>query len=186
MKTFSALALLLVGGLVNQALAQDGCCCNCGCNHVKKVCRLVCDMKEVTTFEYDCKCEDFCLPGKSTCCGHHWEPDCKCLLGCKKVHDWQPHCSCHIRTKKTLVKVPVKKKVPHYTCVVECICNQCGNCQVDQQATAQAREQGIMPVSAETPIVLQDSSAQDAGQQPAAPQQPQKSLSFLDRLFGKK
>lgn len=185
MKTFSICGLLLAAGLVNQCLAGDGCCCgHCGCNNVKKVCRLVCEMKEVTTFEYDCKCEDFCLPGKSTKCGHHWETDCHAWLGYKKVIDWEPHCSCHIRTKKTLVKVPVKKKVPHHTCVVECICNQCGGCQVDPQATAMAREQGIMPASAEMPIVLEDASV--SARTVETPSQAQKPLSFIDRLFGKK
>jgi hypothetical protein len=182
MKTFSIGAFLLVAAFVNQALAGDGCCCgHCGCANVKKVCRLVCEMKDVTTYEYEAECKDICLPGKSTCCGHHWEPDCHAWLGCKKVHDWQPHCSCHIRHQKLLVKVPVKKKVPSYPCVVDCICNQCGGCQVDPQATAMAREQGIMPVSAEMPIVLQDASAPVE-----TPKQTQKPLSFIDRLFGKK
>ena len=44
------------------------CCAHCGCHsNCCKVCRLVCETKKVTKPEYDCECEDFCVPGPSKC-----------------------------------------------------------------------------------------------------------------------
>src|SRR5262245_10545834 len=66
--------------------------CGCSCECVK-VCRMICDMKEVKKTCYTCKCEDFCVPGPSkrcddTCCGHC--PDCRDSC-------WVPTAA-HIRT----------------------------------------------------------------------------------------
>ncbi|HET6883375.1 MAG TPA: hypothetical protein VFI31_24710 [Pirellulales bacterium] len=154
--------LLMVAALsVSAALADPGPapCPGCGCSRVKKICRLVCEIKEDIEYEYDLDYDDYCLPAKSKIRGKKWVDDCKSLFHCRKVLIWQPRCECKIHTRKTLVKIPVIKKVPSYNCVVECVCCRCGKSHVDAVATAQARRQGIMPNSLDTPIVLDTGEA---------------------------
>jgi hypothetical protein len=134
-------------------------CPGCGCVKAKKICRLVCEMKEDIDYEYDVDYDDYCLPATSKICGKKWVPDCKALFKCRKVLLWQPRCACKIYSRKTLVKIPVVKKVPSYNCVVECVCCRCGKSRVDAEATAQARKRGIMPASVDTPIVLDTGEA---------------------------
>ena len=50
--------------------AGAGGCHRCGCEGCQKVCRLVCDEKELEVNCWDSKCEEFCVPGH-------------CKLGCK-------------------------------------------------------------------------------------------------------
>ena len=107
MKTTVGLFVALVGLFSQVAEAGSLCCDHCGCQScVQRVCRRVCEMKEVKSYEYQCKCEEFCVP---TCshgrCGH----DCGT-------------CSAEVRTKKKLLKVEVVKKVPTYKWVVEHVC----------------------------------------------------------------
>lgn len=100
-------ALLPVAGL--GAAEATGVCEGCGnrcC--LKPVCRLVCETKTVTETHYDCKREDFCLPGRSQRCG------CECIPTCG-----QP------RTRKLLVKYETMKEVPSYKCVVDYVCCHC-------------------------------------------------------------
>ncbi len=81
-KRFVICSLLLFAISRSGVAGEPGCCAECGCRcNVKKVCRLVCEEKEVKEIEWDCKCEDFCLPGKSEVCCEK----CKCDP-CK------PHC----------------------------------------------------------------------------------------------
>src|SRR6186713_1941782 len=110
MKTIVGLFVALVGLFSQVAEAGSLCCDHCGCQScVRKVCRRVCEMKEVKSYEYQCKCEEFCVP---TCshgrCGH----DCGA-------------CSAEVRTKTKLFKVEVIKKVPTYKWVVEHVCAGC-------------------------------------------------------------
>jgi hypothetical protein len=89
--------------------AEPDCCSHCGQKcHVKKVCRVVCEEKEVKTPKYSVECEDFCVPGKSH------------KHGCAYV----PTCGC-VRTRKKLVKTEEVKKVPSTKCVVEYLCEDC-------------------------------------------------------------
>ena len=156
MRTSTVLVWLLTALIAGVACAGErpSCCPKCGCTKTRKVCKLVCGMKEDIDYEYDVDCDDYCLPAKSDICGKKWVPDCKSLFGLRKALIWQPHCGCKIHTRKTLVKIPVVKKVPAYNCVVECVCCRCGTGKVDAEATAQARAQGIMPNSVDAPIVL--------------------------------
>lgn len=131
-------------------------CPECGCARTRKICKLVCEMREDIDYEYDVDCDDYCLPAPSKIRDKKWLPDCGSLLGWRKVFVWQPRCECKIHTRNTLVKVPVVKKTPVYNCVVEAVCCQCGKSRVDAEATARAREQGIMPDSIDTPIVLDE------------------------------
>lgn len=168
MRTATIMSLVALLGMLPEARAeqpcttcnQPACCGQCGCGlRPKKICRLKCEMKPVTTFDYSCKCEDFCVPGPSKCCGTRKVPDCNAWCGFRKEDIWQPRCGC-VRKRTVLVKVPVTKQVPTYTCEVVCICGGCGCAQVDEAATAEARSREIMPVSAEEPLVL------DAGELP--------------------
>jgi hypothetical protein len=117
------IAVMLVASFAEAG--DHGSCTSCGCHcGLKPVCRLVCEMKEVTEWCYDCKCEDFCVPGPSKKCGEECQPDCTSPHG-KSCHTlWQPSCGkAHQRT--LLIKYPVKKLVPAYRCEVVHMCDRC-------------------------------------------------------------
>jgi hypothetical protein len=114
-------AILLMAS-ASQA-GEPSCCSGCGCpGGLKPVCRLVCEMKEVTEWVYDCKCEDFCVPGKSIKCD-------TCASGCASPHGhdhgcWQPTCG-KVYNRTVLVKYPLKKQIPTYRCEVVYVCDRC-------------------------------------------------------------
>jgi hypothetical protein len=96
---------------------------------VRKVCVPVCETIKETTFEYQCRCEDFCIPGPSKCVGYRCETDCD---GCThRVKVMQPTCGC-VHTRQVLLKVPVVKEKCVTKWVVKTICcgcnNACGSC----------------------------------------------------------
>lgn len=95
---------------VTMAWAGGGsCCCHCGCqDHVQKVCRVVCDTKEVKHTKYKVLCEDYCLAKVGHYCGCEYIPDCG-----------------HVRTRKKLVKFEEVERVPINKCVVEYLCPHC-------------------------------------------------------------
>ncbi len=117
------------------------CCCahcqeSCAC---RKVCRLVCEEKKVEVACWGCKCEEFCVPERSTKGGKHCEIVCAdCGSGengcdCSTPHaaakrfawfDWRPGCA-KIFTKKKLMKKIETVKVPSYKWVVEDLCPKC-------------------------------------------------------------
>lgn len=143
---FLLLAVLALG------TAQSVAGSPCGCGQAKYVCRLVCTIKSELTYEYDMDCDPYCLLGRSDSCGKKQV----CDNGCFGFHwetIWKPKCECKVRTKHTLVKVPVVKQVPSYTCVVERVCGGCNSCRVDMAATQRVLESGVMPVSLEQPVV---------------------------------
>jgi len=81
-------------------------------------------MKEVSKPVYECKCEDFCIPGRSICC----KSPCDCPGKCCKDHTiYKPTCGC-VRSRTVLVVKKETKKVPSYKCVVEEVCTHCGHC----------------------------------------------------------
>lgn len=75
---------------------------------VKKVCRMVPEVKQHKRRVFDVKCEDYCLP------------KCPCpLCGGKKLcGDWCPFCG-KARTKQLLLKKEVVEERVEYKCVVE-------------------------------------------------------------------
>ncbi len=104
--------------LLASTIARADCCDHCHCdNNCCKVCRLVCETKTVVKPEYDCECEDFCVPGKSECC-----VVCDECGNKKKV--FTPTCGC-VRTRVKLVKKEKKEQVTVYKCVVENLCPGC-------------------------------------------------------------
>lgn len=112
-----ALALDSLGGHCSHC----GCCCEC-----QKVCRMICETKEVKKITYSCKCEDFCVPGPSQKC----DTGC-CNCGhCKDCRErmYIPTAA-YIKTRKVPVKHEEVVKKPTYRFVVEYLCPTCaGKC----------------------------------------------------------
>lgn len=156
MKHMTVATTLVLVAIANVGIGdqQASPCPGCGCSRTKKVCRLVCEMKDDIDYEYDVDYDEYCLPDTSKIRGKKWVADCTSLLGYRKELIWQPRCKCKIHTRKTLVKIPVIKKVRTYNCIVDSVCCGCGKSHFDAEATARARQQGIMPDSVDGPIVL--------------------------------
>jgi len=154
---------------------QEACCgavdtCgHCGCHApCQKMCKVVCDVKEVKKTIWTVKCEDFCapLPGCKRChaCGECG--DCGACGGCEagcdngncgKPQMVPPQCG-PVRCKKTLVAKEVVEKVPVYKCVP---CYACGGC-------CEAGVVQPMPVDPKAPA-LKPAPAPVAPKAPAAP-----------------
>ena len=79
---------------------------------VKKVCRLVPDVKKVSKWVYDCKSEDFCLKR----CPLHKDKCCNDCAECAKCD--RP------RTKTVLLKKLVVEECPTTKCIVEEVCEK--------------------------------------------------------------
>jgi hypothetical protein len=127
----SAISLLLV----NCSVCFGACCQRCGCHATcDKVCRVVCETKEVKEPVYDCECEEFCLPGKSQRCVTYDE------CGCRQVV-YTPTCGT-VRTRNKLVKRTETKKVPSYRWVVEDLCERCAT---ECTSHAAADNSGVAP-----------------------------------------
>lgn len=128
----AALALPLVLLSVShaeQALAEPSCtgCHECGCGQLKKVCRLVPEVKKETVTKWVLVCEDVCLPGRSCKIGEKCVPDCEAHGGFRIEDIFKPTCG-PIVTKKKLKQVTETVEKPGYKCVVETVCSQCGCC----------------------------------------------------------
>jgi hypothetical protein len=176
--------------------AGSPCCQGCGCQPcTKKVCRLKCEMKEVRKKVYSCKCEDFCVPGKSICCKKPCD-DCRglCRLCCDP-YIYKPTCGC-VRTRVVPVIEIEKKKVPSYTCVVEEVCTRCGHCcskldfpSAEDAPTALAMVKGRGYEMVTTPEIAVASHETEMFAAPAAPEATPVQVSsrnFVERLFVRK
>jgi hypothetical protein len=104
------------------SIAGDGRCDRCGCCcQCQAVCRVVCEMKEVSQTTWCCKCEEVCVPGRSQRC------DCDCSCGhCPQCREqsWVPTAA-YVKSRKVPVKHVEKVKKPSYRLVVEHICPHC-------------------------------------------------------------
>lgn len=143
------LAALVVIGWAGSVEA-GGCCPGCGCGKMKKVCVPVCEMKKETTYEYSCKCEDFCIPGPGKVVGHCIKKDCRGCEHCCPVR--QPTCA-RVQTRVLLQKMPVVKEKPHIHWVVKTVCcgcgRACGSCAADGGPCAdEVAPEGRMPTEA--------------------------------------
>ena len=99
-------------------------CVHCGCCQLKKVCRLVPDVKKVTQFEYSVDEEEVCLLGKS--CSEEQNVADKCLPNGRRCETVQtPRCG-RIVCKKTLKKTTTTVEKSSVKCVVDTVCGQCG------------------------------------------------------------
>ncbi len=111
-------------------LAEPTCatsCHQCGCGKLKKVCKLVPELKKETVTKWVLVCEDVCLPGRSCKIGEKCIPDCDAHAGYRTEDILKPSCG-PIVTKKKLKQVTETVEKPGYKCVVETICSQCGCC----------------------------------------------------------
>jgi hypothetical protein len=146
-------------------------CARCGCAECGKVCRLVCEEKELEVNCWDSKCEEFCVPGPCKLGCKHSAPACTaCGSGgadgsCESACDtcgggtcghgsaaqkfvWRdtiPGCGKIFLQKKLLKKVE-KKKVKTYKWVLE---DLCGNCRHDCESTAVPADTPVPPVPPE-------------------------------------
>jgi hypothetical protein len=165
MKAALSLAALLLFVAPQLAPADgDGCCTNCGRNcRVKPVCRIVCEMKEVKEWVYECECEDFCVPGPGKKVGCYCDQDPNCPCKCESKPIYKP-CWCEMFHRKKLIKKEVVKQVPTYKCVVEYVCVECcnqgncrqGHCDAEANQNMAEADHGValrpLPVPAETPL----------------------------------
>jgi hypothetical protein len=122
-RSLLALVVLAVCGSASQSGGPFHACHHCGCSKVRKVCCPVQEIVKETTFEYSCKCEDFCIPGRSKCVGTCCKPDCNGCCHREKV--MQPTCG-KVATKTVLVKTPVVKEKCVTKWVVKTVCCSCG------------------------------------------------------------
>jgi hypothetical protein len=158
------LAILLLAAISNRGDADDCCCCaQCGCqSSCRKICRLVCEGKKVDVPCWGCKCEDFCVPCRSTpgCC------HCECVCDeCKPCDpskpyaepkrffwlDWLPG-GAKMYTRTKLMRKTEHVTVPSYKWVVEDLCAECA-AKVKQPEgidVAQLPPMPILPASATT------------------------------------
>lgn len=162
-------------------------CRQCGCGACKKVCRLVCETRQETIWCYDCKCEDFCVPGPSCLLGTRCVPDPCNPCRTHREFCWKPSCG-PLRERMVLYKVPQVVERPSYRCVVECICCECGQARIDDEATRQLVEEGRIegiefaaraaPLTAAAVDALPDENAEAAAQ-------PVRPVAFWQRLLGR-
>lgn len=121
----ATLLLLSLTFTADVMTAGEPACCHCGRQHnCRKVCRLVCEMKEVTKVTYGCQCEDVCIPGPSSrervcSCG-------ECDACSRKSYAWTPHCA-RVKTRKVPVRHEQKVSKPTYRWVVEYVCDECAS-----------------------------------------------------------
>jgi hypothetical protein len=134
---------------------------------------------------YECKCEDFCVPGPSLWCGRKCESipygesdSCGCADGgcCLTWNLWKPRGCAQLRTRKVLVAHEVKKEVPSYKWEVEYLCDECRQCCVNAMPFKPGMENEIVPVSAETPLA-------PSPKEPVAKKAPAKQ-NWWSQLFG--
>lgn len=119
----SVVACLLASLLAYTQLSTAGeHCAHCGCcSHLRKVCRVVPETKEVVEVCWDVKCEDFCVPGPSKLCGVCRECD---DCGSWRRFIWKPGCA-EVRTRKVPVKREVKRQVQTFRWEVVTVCDAC-------------------------------------------------------------
>ena len=118
-----------------------GCKASCG-----KICRVVCEMKEVKKTCWVVECEEFCapLPG----CRHGFNSCSGCCDNCCVA----PARCGKVRTRRKLVKKEIKCKVPVYKCVVEHLCDDC----CDENASSAPVQVEHKAASAPLPPSLHD------------------------------
>lgn len=136
MNKLTLCALACVLALSSRAQAGDRCS-GCDSARMKKVCRVVCELRDEKKTVYSCECEDFCVPGPSQKCGEKWVCDADGHRRRETI--WKPGCA-DVRTKAKLVKREVTRKVPVYKWEVVEVCSKCGDCCQD---AATAGDEGL-------------------------------------------
>jgi hypothetical protein len=177
MNTFSRLSMALMTSAVLfltvlTVRAGSICCHRCGREGCQKVCRLVCDEKELEVNCWDSKCEEFCVPGPCRLGCKHCVPacggcgsagtdgNCETCKACGgaggrpdaspsgKMFVWRdtiPGCG-KVFTQKKLMKKVEKKKIKIYKWVLEDLCS---DCQSKSKSAAVAEGTSVPPVPEE-------------------------------------
>lgn len=128
---FATLFLGLMIVIPCQAGVFSRPCAQCGCCQLKKVCRMVPDVKKTTEVKYSVEEEEFCLMGKSGCEQVIVQDECN--PNCQRCETVQvPQCG-HVRCRKKLKKTSTTTEKPWVKCVVDTVCCQCG-CVCDTSA----------------------------------------------------
>ena len=197
-----SLAVVLASFAAQEAQAQKQKGCGGGGCCGDAVCKLVKTEIEKKVTCYGCKCEDFCVPGKSKkirdcgrckdncgckgagkggCCNH--APYCKVC-----VNEWEPGCAV-LKSRKKLVKYQKTIKVPGWKWVVvkgtkggagDC-CGSKGCAAITKPAPAGAVIGQSFPATTEE---IQLASAQMAiKSQPQAPAKKKGFKSIFDSLL---
>ncbi len=132
-----ATALLLC--VASMVYGHEGFCFHCGRSGTcQKICRLVCEDKNVEVICWGYQCEDFCVPCPSKRGCAHCDMVCEeCSPNADGVHskskrflwfDWIPT-KAKMYTRTKLMKKTTSKQVPTYKWVVEDLCAHCeANC----------------------------------------------------------
>ena len=111
------------------SLPGTSCCSECGCPSIRKVCKVIPDVKKVTETRWGCECEDICLPGRSRRAGETCVPDCEEPGGVRKETVWEPMSCGRMIVHKKLQKQTVTVEKPGFKCVVQTVCAHCGTCR---------------------------------------------------------
>jgi len=138
---FGMLAILLGSSATTIALGQNCACSACGDSvECVKVCKLKCIDKEVEFTCWKSEFEDICVPHRSQRCGKDCVTACECQEGAdgngrKLIFGiWQP-CGADVKTRRSLMKKTVVKKIPSYVWELEPRCHACcHNCISANQA----------------------------------------------------
>ena len=132
MRHFSLAILLgLIVATQTPAGSMFHACTGCGCRELKRVCKVVPDIKKVTETRYVVECEEVCLPGPTQCEERLvTDPACIDLPRFETVRI--PTCD-RIVVKKKLKKISTTVDKAGWKCVVETVCSQCG-CQCGSAA----------------------------------------------------
>jgi hypothetical protein len=176
-------AIVVLAGAAT-AYAGGSCCDHCGCDcQVRKVCRLICDVKKVPKVTYSCECEDFCVPGPSKHCGCTCEVDCNGCEKCKK--NQVPQCA-KVRTKTKLYKHVEMEEKKVYKWVVEYVCDSCANnCCADGACAGGACADGV-PAQMPQPDPNQVEGEEQGPPQPPVPARSASTRNSLyDTFFSK-
>jgi len=150
-----------------QVCGTPDCCGHCGRRSVcDKVCRVVCEMKEVKKTVWTVETEEFCVPMPN--CGHGCQQGCgscgSCDAGgcgeescttcgcdpCESLRNRKvvpPRCG-PVRCRKKLVKKEITCEVPTYKCVVEFCCPGCDSgCGEEEAAPAATPQESPAPAT---------------------------------------
>lgn len=116
---WAASAMSVRGGEVKDKPKCDRCGCTDCC--LKKCCKPVpveIEKKEVC---FDCKCEDFCVPGRSCLLDTICHDD---ACGCWVERVWKPTCA-EVRTRNVMVKKEVSRKSQGFKWELQNLCPAC-------------------------------------------------------------
>lgn len=109
-------------------------CAQCGNPCVVcKVCVPKVETKKHSESVFECECEDFCIPGRSTLCGR--EKSCDECGELRITRVWQPGCGT-VRSKRVLKKSTEDSEQLAYSWEVQYLCvDCCGGCVRSQSPT---------------------------------------------------